>query len=217
VLSLIEYFSQLLAQKRHTAGSDLLSAMLEAPDAYPTDEDLVANAIMFFSAGHGTSRKLLGTGVPLLLPAWASWRERIHADGDLIRLLVDEMLRVVTPPRYLVRIAKEDVELSDQASGSPCIRQGDRVYLFLDAANHDPTAFPDPAAFCPLRSPASRLLFGVGPHTCPGATLARIEAQTALAMLFELSSVRPKPGVEPAWNPNRDLGGYASYVVEVSG
>jgi hypothetical protein len=29
--------------------------------------------------------------------------------------------------------------------------------------------------------------------------------------------VRPKPGVEPAWNPNRDLGGYASYVVEVSG
>lgn len=215
VLDLMVYFRDLLARKRGAPGEDLLTAMVNAPDAYPTDDDLIANAVMFFAAGHGTSRKLLGTGVPLLLPDWQAWRARVHEDPGLIRLLVDEMLRVVTPPRYLVRIAAVDVDLSERFPGQHAIRRGDRVYLFLDAANHDPSKFPDPAAFCPARKPTSQLLFGVGQHTCPGAALARIEAQTALEMLFELPSLRAKAGVEPRWNANRDVGGYASFVVEV--
>jgi cytochrome P450 len=215
VLALIEYFRCMLVQKRREPGEDLLSAMLDAPGAYPTDDDLIANAVMFLSAGNGTSRKLLGTGVPLLLPDWPSWRERVRASPRVVRRLIDELLRVVTPPRYLVRVATETVDLSAQFPGAHCIQRSDRVYLFLDAANHDPTRFVDPAAFCPARQRASQLLFGVGPHACPGATLARIEAETALEMLFELPALRPKPDVEPIWNANRDVGGYASFVAEL--
>lgn len=216
VLDLIDYFRDLLEVKRRSPTDDLLGAMVRAPGAYPSDDDLIANAIMFFAAGQGTTRKLLGTGIPLLLPEWESWRTRVRADNTWIRLLVDEMARVVTPPRYLVRLASEDVDIPRRCAGNRRIRRGDRVFLFLDAANHDPTRFSDPASFCPKRDPTSQLAFGVGPHKCPAASLALLEAHIALEMFFEFTSVRRKANTQPVWNPNHDVGGYASYVVEIT-
>ncbi len=44
----------------------------------------------------------------------------------------------------------------------------------------------NPEVFDVTRKTSSRhISFGYGPHVCPGAPLARLEAQVALPMLFE--------------------------------
>ena len=35
--------------------------------------------MMAYAAGRVTTQKLLGNGIPLLLPAWGAWRERAGA------------------------------------------------------------------------------------------------------------------------------------------
>ena len=52
------------------------------------------------------------------------------------------------------------------------------------SANHDETVFPEPGTFDVRRSPNDHLAFGVGPHFCIGAALARVEIQLALTGLL---------------------------------
>jgi cytochrome P450 len=57
-----------------------------------------------------------------------------------------------------------------------------RVMLLLGAANRDPDAYPDPDRF-DLDHNSRTLGFGLGPHFCLGAPLARLEARTILGEL----------------------------------
>jgi cytochrome P450 len=55
------------------------------------------------------------------------------------------------------------------------------VFLSIGSANRDAKQFADPDEFDPHReSLRDHLAFGIGPHTCPGATLARIEMRVAI-------------------------------------
>ena len=70
----------------------------------------------------------------------------------------------------------EDAEVAGQK-----IRKGDRVTLWMTAANRDPAAFDDPHALDVGRTPNWHVaLGGGGPHYCLGAHLARLEARVAL-------------------------------------
>jgi pimeloyl-[acyl-carrier protein] synthase len=134
----------------------------------------------------------------------------------LLKPLGEELLRTVTPTRYLIREAAEDVDLSSIFPGNHLIRRSQKVLLFLEAADYDPSLFSQPASFHPHRRPNKHIAFGYGPHQCPGATLARIEIQIALEELFSLSSVKSKPYTSPVWNMNPNLGGFTSNPVVFS-
>lgn len=73
---------------------------------------------------------------------------------------------------------------------------GDSVIVALGAANHDPDMFPDPTHLNLSRTPNPHLTFGHGPHTCPGAALARITLQETLSALL-----RRLPGLSLACPP----------------
>ena len=75
------------------------------------------------------------------------------------------------------------------------IPAGETVQCMLGAANRDPAHFPDPDHFDPGRPNArDHLAFGAGRHFCLGASLARIEAEQALARVFgALPGVRLDP------------------------
>lgn len=211
VAQLGEYFRAQLAERAGSPSDDLIGAFMR-DGVLDDEEDVVIQCVMAFAAGRVTTQKLLGSGIPLLLPEWSAWRERVRANPSSVRRLADELLRVVTPTRYVARYAVTDIPLEGDAAEGAVVRRGQRVVLFLEAANRDPQTFTDPHGLHAERQPNPHLAFGFGPHRCPGASIARIEIQAALQALLEiLVEVHPHPSLPPTWEPNPNLGGYASY------
>ncbi|HET7229713.1 MAG TPA: cytochrome P450 [Longimicrobium sp.] len=208
IVRLGDYFRAQVAARGEGGSDDLIGAFLRDAGLADADE-VVIQCMMAFAAGRVTTQKLLGNGIPLLVPEWGAWRERARANPASTRRLTEELLRVVTPTRYVARYAAADTEVGDAGH---TIRRGEKVILFLEAANRDGEAFPDPHALVPDRHPNAHLAFGFGAHRCPGASIARIEIQSMLQALLEsLSELRPHPAYPPTWELNPNLGGYASY------
>jgi cytochrome P450 len=72
------------------------------------------------------------------------------------------------------------------------------VVIFYASANRDEAVFSDPDRFDIDRDPNPHLSFGVGPHFCLGATLAKLEARVMLSELF-----RRLPDLEVSGPPER--------------
>ncbi len=212
IRQLEDYFRQLIAAKRRAPSNDLLSAFILAHEVF-SEEELIANCMMVFTAGRITTKKLLGDGVPLLAQQWdATLAEYQQQPKAAAKSLGEELLRMITPTRYLVREAVEDIDLSAQFPGNHQIRQGEKLLLFLEAADYDPAVFAHPTQFDAHRRPNKHVAFGFGSHQCPGATLARVEIQIALETLFTTAAdLQLKPGAAPVWNPNPNLGGATSW------
>jgi cytochrome P450 len=191
VLELGDYVRAQVAARGGVPSDDLIGAFLR-DGGLDDEEEVVVQCMMAFAAGRVTTQKLLGNGIPLLLPAWGTWR-------------------AMTPTRYVVRFAAQDVTLGEDGGG-PAISRGEKVALFLEAANRDGGAFCDPHALQADRQPNPHVAFGFGAHRCPGASIARLEIQAALLALLEtLPALRPDPTISSTWDPNPNLGGYASY------
>jgi cytochrome P450 len=89
---------------------------------------------------------------------------------------VKETLRMWSPPLFLTRSARTDIQL-DQAS----LKTGERYFVSPYLAHHDPKHWKDPDTFDPDRwladaphgpcSGASYVPFGWAPTTCIGAGL----------------------------------------------
>ncbi|MEU4271774.1 cytochrome P450 [Streptomyces sp. NPDC026092] len=110
--------------------------------------------------------------------AWCAdgglWDEA--ADDRLRGALVGELLRVTAPSPLLPRVAAADAVLG----GCP-VKAGDRLVL---VARHAVGADVDPPdAHRPAPPAVARLVFGAGPHACPGARLALAQLDDVLASL----------------------------------
>jgi cytochrome P450 PksS len=79
-----------------------------------------------------------------------------------------------------MRFARQDTWFEDTL-----IRRGDAVSVVLAAANRDPACFPDPDQLELERTPNRHLGFGLGPHYCLGAALARLEGKIGIGTLLE--------------------------------
>ena len=174
------YFRGLLAERRRAPKDDLLSAMIAAEeDGHILDEaDLLALCGLLLAAGHETTTNLIGNAVLALL-RHPGERKRLQEDPSLIPGAVDEFLRFDSPVQVTDRVITEDLEFRGQR-----FRRGQLAICLLGAANHDPARFPDPERLDVTRGDRGHLAFGLGPHVCLGAPLARLEAEVALAGLL---------------------------------
>jgi cytochrome P450 len=68
--------------------------------------------------------------------------------------------------------------------GGHAIPTGERVLLNWTAANRDPLVFGDPDGFRPEQNAPHNLVFGVGPHRCPGRALTLMELRVAVSELL---------------------------------
>ncbi|MBO8187457.1 cytochrome P450 family protein [Streptomyces spirodelae] len=179
---LYAYFTELIAAKRRRPGDDLFSALVPGLD----EGELVAMAFLLLFAGYETTMNLLASATLLLLThpdqraAARDGGPRYWAAVTEETLRFDSPLEGATWRRTTQQVELAGAVLPEQAA----------VLVVLAAANRDPEHFPEPDSFRPARylaegrRPAPHLGFGHGPHICPGARLARLEAAVALPRLF---------------------------------
>jgi cytochrome P450 len=175
-----DYLRGLIAVRRNEPADDLLSALVTAEEQGDmlSEEELLVMCMLLLNAGHVTTTNLIGNGLLALLRN----PDQLHLlrdDPALLPQAVDEALRYDSPVQFTVRTATADV-----AFGEAVIRRGDLVQLMLGAANRDPAQFPDPDRFDISRRDNRHLAFGLGPHFCLGAALARMEGQVVLGTLL---------------------------------
>jgi cytochrome P450 len=151
----------------------------EHPDVID-DDFLFSLAYNTLSAAHETTSTSLANAMVVLLEERSRW-EMLCADPSLIPNAVEECLRYAPSLTTNRRLCIKDTEIA----GVP-IPAGARLLLGISAANRDPSVFDDPDRFDLERKTAKRhLTFGVGPHTCLGAPLARLQMRIALEELTQ--------------------------------
>lgn len=114
--------------------------------------------------------------------ALQSYLRSLIAEGqpEAFEDAIEEILRIDDPFVSNRRVATRDTSL-----GGVQVAAGTRVHLNWTAANRDPQVFPDPDAFNPSKHSADNLVFGAGPHICPGRALTLMELRVIVWELLE--------------------------------
>lgn len=184
---LIEFFTDLLNHFAEHPADNLLTALVQARDEGDalTQIEVIATCTLLLFAGHETTSNLITSSMLALLQN-PSELEKLRAGDVTIRNAVEELLRWDGPGKAVTRVLAEDVEL-----GGELLREGQRVFFVLAAANRDPAVFDDPDMLKLDRDTSRHAAFGHGVHFCLGGALARLELWVALPILLEaLPSVR---------------------------
>ncbi|QIK77180.1 cytochrome P450 [Nocardioides piscis] len=192
------------------AAADVTSELLrDTVDGRPLTTDEIVSVLRNWTAGDLGS---LATSVGVLVHFLASTPEVqrqvralvSHDDRAALDAAVEEILRIDDPFVSNRRIATRAVEL-----GGEDIAEGGRVLLNWTAANRDPLVFGDPDRYDPVGNAADNLVFGAGPHVCPGRALTLMELRVMLEELLrrttwiELAPDRPQVRETPP------MGGWA--------
>jgi hypothetical protein len=158
---------------------------------------VLTQTIFLIVAGNETTRNLIGN-LLYRLAVDAELFAQVHANRALVPALVEESLRIDSPVQLLARTCTRDIEI-----GGARIRRGDRVLYSIASANRDERVYPDADEFRLDRErPRDHVAFGAGPHICPGAFLARMEAQVAVeTLLARVSGMSLAPGYALDLNP----------------
>src|SRR5262245_12482296 len=180
-LAYSRYFLELIEERRTRPRPDLITALIEARDedgSRLNDEELVGSCYILLQAGHGTTQDLIGMGMLALL-RHPEQLEYLRRTPGAVPTAVEELLRYDTSVQISQRVADVPLHL-----GGAEVPPGEVCVLFNGAANRDPAAFADPDRLDVRRNPNAHLSFGLGRHTCLGASLARMELQSAFATLL---------------------------------
>jgi cytochrome P450 len=200
------YFEQLFELRRRNPGDDLTTQLVQAEEAGSklTNEELTANIILLFGAGHETTVNLIGNGL-LALHRNPDQLALLKANPSLIAGAIEEFLRYDSSVQLTGRVALEDIE----DLGGKKIPKGESVLCLLGSANRDPAVYPDrPDRLDVTRPNVKPLSFGGGIHHCLGAQLARIEAEIAISTLLRrLPGLRLDDADNPEWRPTFVLRG----------
>ena len=200
------YFQQLFELRRKNPGDDLITQLVQAEEdgSKLTNEELTANIILLFGAGHETTVNLIGNGL-LALHRNPDQLALLKAKPELTTNAIEEFLRYDSSVQLTGRVALEDIE----DLGGRRIPKGESVLCLLGSANHDPAVYPDQPERLDITRPNVRpLSFGGGIHFCLGAQLARIEAEVAISTLLRrIPDLRLDDAVNPEWRPTFVLRG----------
>jgi cytochrome P450 len=195
-MAIMLFLVPIVAERKADPGDDLLSALIHPPHggaALAVDE-VITMCLLLLAAGHETTANLIGNGALALFdrPDQLDW---LAENPDHSLQAVDELLRYDSPVQIASRVAKDDLVVGDVEIG-----KGEQALVLIGAANRDPAQHPDPDRLDLRRSDGSHLAFGIGPHFCVGAGLARLEGQETFTRLAQ-STLRPEPG---SWSARRD-------------
>jgi len=211
-IELAQLAADAIAWKRKNPADDLLTALINAEDSGDvlSDDELVAQVLLLYIAGHETTVNLIGNGTLALLrqrDQLELWRARPDLDDNA----VEELLRFDPPVQMSRRVTLDDYEVNGSV-----IPAGTFVVASLASANRDEDQFGGDADRLRLDRDNARqqVAFGAGVHHCLGAALARLEGRVAMARLIRRFPQLDLAG-DPEWNGRVNLRGCVRLPVSV--
>ena len=180
---LYQKFSGYIEERRREPRADALTEMAAAkfPDgSTPEVMDVVRIAANLYSAGQETTVRLLSSALKIIAEE-PEVQQLLRREPDRIANFIEESLRYESPVKGDFRLARRSTTV-----GGVEVPAGATVMVMNGAANRDPRQFEDPETFDVSRSNARRhIAFGRGPHSCPGAPLARAEARVSIERILD--------------------------------
>ncbi|MGC1554806.1 MAG: cytochrome P450 [Bradyrhizobium sp.] len=183
--------------------------IFRAVDAGELSEDEAGMLVRsFLSAGIDTTVYGLGNALYCLARYPEQW-QALRKNPNLIRGAFEEILRFEAPVQTFFRTTTRPVEVGGVALGD-----GEKVLLFLAAANRDPRRWERADTFDVSRRAAGHMTFGTGIHGCVGQAVARLETEAILGALakrvelFELTA-------EPKRRLNNTLRGFDTLPLRI--
>ncbi len=183
--------------------------IFEAVDTGELTEDEAGMLVRsFLSAGIDTTVYGLGNALYCMARYPEQWRT-LCENPNLIRGAFEEVLRIEAPVQTFFRTTTRAVDVAGVQLGD-----GEKVLLFLAAANRDPRRWDRPDTFDVTRRAAGHMTFGTGIHGCVGQAVARLETEAILTALarrvasFELTG-------EPERRLNNTLRGFDTLPLRI--
>jgi cytochrome P450 family 142 subfamily A polypeptide 1 len=189
------YVTEIIEDRRREPKDDLVSILVGANDSGMlktfdqklaghddaqlalANNELIMLLVILLVAGNETTRNALSGSMQLLIENPGE-RQKLIDRPELLPVAVEEMVRLVSPVHSFTRTVTRDTTLRDKK-----LEAGQRVLMLYPSANRDEDVFEDPEAFRIERN-ALHLGFGLGPHFCLGANLARMEMRVAFEELL---------------------------------
>ena len=176
-------------------------------DKYLTDEEILAQAWVFFNAGYETTASTLTfASYELALNPVVQQRlyeevtDAIDSNGDIdydvlstlpyLDAVISETLRLHSPIVRTLRQANQDYKLGNTGL---TIKKGQLIEMPIYAIQHAPEYWENPMQYSPDRFlpenrhnivPYTYLPFGGGPRNCIGMRFALMEAKVELAQVI---------------------------------
>src|SRR6516225_10004816 len=129
------------------------------------------------SAGLDTTVNGIGAAV-YCLARFPEQLARLRRDPSLARNAFEEAVRFESPVQTFFRTTTRDVEI-----GGHAIAEGEKVLMFLGAANRDPRRWDDPDRYDITRRTSGHVGYGSGIHMCVGQLVARLEGEVMLSAI----------------------------------
>jgi cytochrome P450 family 142 subfamily A polypeptide 1 len=208
----VTYLIPIIEDRRRQPREDLISILTGAYDEGAldggeaaavhgtdelTDDDLLMFLCILVVAGNETTRNAISGGL-LAFSRFPAQKQLLIDHPELMDSAVEEIIRYVSPVISFTRTVTVDHELHGKQ-----LKEGDKVLILYQSANRDESVFDAPDEFRVDRTPNPHLGFGIGPHFCLGANLARLEVQIVFEELFRrLSDIRVPEGADPVRSDN---------------
>jgi cytochrome P450 len=129
------------------------------------------------SAGIDTTVNGIGAAV-YCLARFPDQLARLRQDPTLARNAFEEAIRFESPVQTFFRTTTRNVEISGHRIG-----EGEKVLMFLGAANRDPRRWENADRYDISRKTSGHVGYGSGIHMCVGQLVARLEGETMMAAL----------------------------------
>jgi len=170
VPAMLDGLLKFTAARRAEPGDDLTSFLVQFEFDGKRLDDTQLLDILWNLIGGGVDTTTSLTALSLLhLGTHPDLRRHLIEHPELYRTAADEFLRYFSVNKQLSRTVSCDTVLAGQQ-----LRRNDRVLISWIAANHDEKQFDRPGEVVLDRSPNHHVAFGLGPHRCIGAPLARV-------------------------------------------
>ncbi len=150
-------------------------AFSDSGEIGPDEAPLLVRSLL--SAGLDTTVNGLGAAV-YCLARFPDQMAKLRADPALARNAFEEAVRFESPVQTFFRTTTREVEI-----GGHTIGEGEKVLMFLGAANRDPRRWDEPDRYDIMRKTSGHVGFGSGIHMCVGQLVARLEGEVMLAAL----------------------------------